>query len=259
MDQVDSPLPRRAVSAAMVAAGALIAQQVAGRATRDALFLSTFRVSSLPLVMIAAAVASGAAVLAFSAALSRRSPARVLPAALATGTVLLLAEWGLSLVQPRLAAIGVYLHMAVFGGTVVSGFWSLVNERFDPHTAKRVMGDITVGASLGGLAGGLLAWSASRLVPVPAMLAVMAGFNVVCLLALRRLGPPERAAAVVSDGAATETRERTGPLAGLQVLREVPYLQHLALIVALGAATETLLDYVLSARAAARFARGPAL
>ena len=46
---------RSAVVAAMLAAGALIAQQVAGRATRDALFLSTFHVSSLPLVMIAGA------------------------------------------------------------------------------------------------------------------------------------------------------------------------------------------------------------
>jgi len=259
MDQVESPLQRRTVAAAMVAAGALIAQQVAGKATRDALFLSSFHVSSLPLVMIAAATASAVAVLAFSAALARRSPARVLPAALATGTVLLLAEWGLSLVQPRLAAIGVYLHMAVFGGTVVSGFWSLVNERFDPHTAKRVMGDITVGASLGGLAGGLLAWSASRVVPVPAMLAVMAGFNVLCLLALGRMGPFEPAAAVSTHTGPDATADPTGPLAGLQVLREVPYLQHLALIVALGAGTETLLDYILNARAAATFARGPAL
>ena len=61
----------------------------------------------------------------------------MVPLALAAGTVLLLGEWGLSLVQPRLAAIAVYLHMAAFGATVVSGFWSLVNERFDPHTARR--------------------------------------------------------------------------------------------------------------------------
>jgi AAA family ATP:ADP antiporter len=257
MDPIESPGQRRAVVAAMVAAGALIAQQVAGRATRDALFLSTFPVSSLPLVMMAAAGASGLAVLAFSTALARRSPARVVPAALATGTVLLLAEWGLSLVQPRLAAVAVYLHMAVFGATVVSGFYSLVNERFDPHTARHVMGDITLGASLGGVGGGVLAWAASRLVPVPTMLAVMAAFNVMCLLALGRLGPPERGA----SGADTPAPplEHTGPLAGLQVLKEVPYLQHLALIVALGAATETLLDFVLNARAAAAYTRGPAL
>ena len=168
---------RRAVVPAMLAAGALIAQQVAGRATRDALFLSTFHVSSLPLVMIAAAVVSGLAVLGFSAALSRRSPAQVVPVAIAGGTALLLAEWGLSLVQPRLAAVAVYLHMAAFGATVVSGFWSLMNERFDPHTARRVMGDITLGASLGGVAGGMLTWAVAGLVPVPTMLAVMAAVS----------------------------------------------------------------------------------
>src|SRR6185503_16114023 len=183
------PGPRLAVTAAMVAAGALIAQQVVGKATRDALFLSTFHVSSLPLMMIVSAVASSLAVLGFSAAMGRRSPARVVPLALAAGTVLLLWEWGLSLVQPRVAAIAVYLHMAVFGATVVSGFWLLVNERFDPYLARRVMGDINLGASLGGVAGGLLAWSAAGLLPVPSMLVLMAVFNVVCLLALSRLGP----------------------------------------------------------------------
>jgi ATP/ADP translocase len=248
---------RRAVVAAMLAAGALIAQQVAGRATRDALFLSTFHVSSLPLVMIGAAVVSTLAVFGFSAALSRRSPARVVPIAIAAGTALLLAEWGLSLVQPRLAAVAVYLHMAAFGATVVSGFWSLMNERFDPHTARRVMGDVTLGSSLGGVAGGMVTWAAAGLVPVPTMLAVMAAFNVVCLLALSRLGPGETA-----GGAAGERRlprGDTGPLAGLRVMHEVPYLRDLALVVALGAATETLLDFILSSRAAATYPSGAPL
>jgi len=238
----------------MLAAGALIAQQVVGKATRDALFLSTFHVSSLPLVMIASAVASSLAVLGFSAALSRRSPAQVVPRALAVGTVLLLAEWGLSLLQPRLAAVAVYLHMAAFGATVVSGFWSLVNERFDPYLARRVMGRIGLGASLGGVGGGLLAWSAAGVLPVPAMLAVMAGFNVVCLLALGRVG-----AAGPAPAGLRARREDTGPLSGLRLLREVRYLRDLAVFVALGAATEAMLDYILNARAAASFAPGPPL
>ena len=73
MDQTRGATPRLAVTAAMLAAGSLIAQQVVGKATRDALFLSTFHVSSLPVVMIASAVASSLAVLGFSAAMSRRS------------------------------------------------------------------------------------------------------------------------------------------------------------------------------------------
>jgi hypothetical protein len=239
----------------MLAAGALIAQQVAGKATRDALFLSSFQVSSLPLVMIASALTSALAVVGFSAALSRRSPARVVPAALGAGSVLLIAEWGLSLSLPKLAAVAVYLHMAVFGATVVSGFWSLVNERFDPYTAKRVMGRIGLGASMGGVAGGLLAWSAAGTLPVTAMLLGMAAFNVVCLFALARLGASARAGARPDAG----PREATGRLSGLRLLGELPYLRQLALIVFLGAATETLLDYVLNAQAAATFARGEPL
>jgi ATP:ADP antiporter, AAA family len=244
---------RSAIAAATVAAGALIAQQVAGKATRDTLFLSAFDVSALPLAMITAALVSGGAVIAFTVALARWSPARVVPVTLAVGTVLLLAEWGLSLTWPRLAAVAVYLHMAAFGATVVSGFWSLVSERFDPRTARRAMGGIGLGASLGGVLGGLFAWSAASLVPVPAMLAVMATLNVVSLLAMTRLRPSAPTAATPAPGPVP------GPFSGLRLLREVPYLRDIALIVALGAATETLLDYLLNARAVAAFDRGPAL
>jgi hypothetical protein len=238
----------------MLAAGALIAQQVVGKATRDALFLSSFHVSSLPLVMIASAVTSSLAVLGFSAALGRRSPARVVPLALAGGTVLLIGEWGLSLVDARLAAIAVYLHMAAFGATVVSGFWSLVNERFDPYLARRVMGRIGLGASLGGMAGGLLAWSAAGLLPVPSMLALMASFNVICLTALGRLGagPP-------TSGERRLDAQKTGALSGIRLLREVPYLRDLAVFVALGAVTEAILDYILARGAAASYPAGQPL
>src|SRR5258708_9030045 len=133
MEHPTEPSPRSAVVAATLAAAALIAQQVAGRATRDALFLSSFPVPALPLAMIGSAVASALAVLGFSSALSRRSPARVVPLALATGTALLLTEWGLSVVQPRLAAIAGYLPIAIFRTPLTSGFWSLAHARSHPY------------------------------------------------------------------------------------------------------------------------------
>jgi ATP:ADP antiporter, AAA family len=246
---------RGAVAAATLGAGALVAQQVAGRATRDALFLSSFHVASLPLAMIASALASAASVLAFSAALSRRSPARVLPVVVAAATVLLVGEWGLSLVAPRATALAVYLHMAVFGATVLSGFWSLVNERFDPYTAKRVMGPIGLGAALGGVLGGALAWAAAGLVPVAAMVLVMATFNVVALLAIDRL----LATAPRLPPRAPSEDAPTGPLGALRLLRQAPYLRDLAVVVALGAAIETIVDYIVNAQAAATFASGPPL
>ncbi len=242
-----------AVSAATLAAATLVAQQVAGKATRDTLFLSSFPVDALPMAMIAAAATSVAAVALFSSALTRRTPARVVPLAVGLGTVLLLVEWGLSLAWPAAAAVALYLHMAVFGSTVVSGFWSLVNERFDPYAARRAMARMGFGASLGGVAGGLLAWGASSVLPVTTMLAVMAALNVASLLAMTRLGTPEGGRA----GGARD--ERAGPLAGLRITRAEPYLRNLAAFVALGALTETLLDFVLSVHATQAFAGGPEL
>src|SRR6267378_3583682 len=165
---------RRAVVAATLVSALLIAQQTAGRATRDALFLSTFPVAFLPSVMMASSAASVVAVGGLSWALARRSPFRVLPVVAGLSSALLLMEWALCLVAPRVAAVTVYLHLAVFGGTLLSGFWSLINERFDPYTAKKVVGRISFGASVGGVAGGLLAWGAARIVPVPSMLIMMA-------------------------------------------------------------------------------------
>ena len=46
--------------------------------------------------------------------------------------------------------------LATFGAVLISGFWSVVNERFDPHTAKQVVGRIAAGATVGGLLGGVV-------------------------------------------------------------------------------------------------------
>jgi hypothetical protein len=149
---------REVVAAATLAAGLLIAQQVAGRTTRDALFLSTFKVESLPLMMMASALLALVGAEAMSIALTRRSPFRVVPAAATLSALLLVVEWVLSLVALPAAAVVLYLHVATFGGALVSGFWSLVNERFDPYTARQAVGRIGTGAA---------AVEPTRSIPVP--------------------------------------------------------------------------------------------
>ena len=51
-------MKREAELAAIVASGGAVAQLVAGKAARDAMFLSTFDVRSLPIVVLSAALAS---------------------------------------------------------------------------------------------------------------------------------------------------------------------------------------------------------
>jgi hypothetical protein len=246
---------------AVLAAGLLIAQQVAGKATRDAFFLSQFDVTSLPLMGATSALLSLLAVLAFSRGMAALSPALMVPLAMGASAALLTGEWLLSGPFPRLAAVAVYLHTALFGATLVSGFWSLVNERFDPYSAKRAVGPIGTGASLGGTIGGLVTWRAATAVTVPTMLLAMAALNVLCLAPLLLLRPTK----ALRGGRGGETRtvpenvEALAGSSGLQLIRAFPYLRNLALVVGLCAFVEALVDYVFNAGAKAAFPKGQAL
>src|SRR5688572_5484805 len=122
-----------AATAATFTAVAMIANQVAGKATRDALFLSAFDVTSLPYMFIAASLFSLVMVLLFSRILTRFGPSRVLPLSFAASAVLLFGEWLVLRRDTRLASVLLYLHMAGLGSILISGFWSVVNERFDPR------------------------------------------------------------------------------------------------------------------------------
>lgn len=251
MSRSDSNDPLAAVWPAAVASGSLVGQHVAGKATRDTLFLTHFGLGLLPAAMIGAALVSSIAVIGISRLLTRYSPARMVPIIFGVGAALFLGEWYLALHDERAAAIAVYVHTAIFSSASVSAFWSLVNERFDPHLAKKIVGRIASGGTVGGVLGGVLVWRASEHLSVPMMLALLAGINVVGLWGVLRT--------VAGD------KQGTGPApeairgGGLQVVRETPYLRDLALLVLFGAIIQALLDWLLSAHASAFYGKGPPL
>jgi AAA family ATP:ADP antiporter len=241
-----------------LASAAMIAQQVAGKATRDAFFLSNFSVRALPAMMGVSAVASLVAVVWLSAMMLRHTPAKVVPAGFGVSAIVLLATWGLSFPAPRLAAVVLYLYASLFGAAMISAFWSLVNETFDPHASRTAVTAIAGGGTLGGLLGGLAAWRMSSIIAVPTMLPLLAGMSLLSLwgsLRLQRDGAVEECA---RDAKAPRTIADLG-LMPLRALRGAPYLRNLALIVALGAVTSGLLDYVFSAEAARAYSKGAAL
>lgn len=244
---------RSASHLAAFSAAVMIAQQVAGKATRDALFLSHFGAEELPEVMIASAALSVVGVLGASAAMQRFGPARLVPVAFALSGALFAAEWTLVPVNPGLAAWVIFLHIAVFGAIVISGFWSVINERFDPHAAKKAVARIAAAATFGGLLGGLSAERVAVLLEPRSMLLILAGLNALCALSMLRVG------SAISGRATAPGDEPTGPVAGLQILKELPYLQKLAALVALVAMTAALLDFALKAQAAERLESGETL
>jgi anti-anti-sigma factor len=238
----------RATRLALIAATILIAQQVAGKATRDALFLSNFEVTQLPKAVIAAGVLSILGVLGVSGALARVGPARLIPIAFGSSAALYLLEWGLMGIVPRAASLMLYLHVAAFSAILISGFWSLITERFDPYTAKRAIARVATAATLGGVAGGLISKGVASLIDLQAMLMVLAGMHGACALLVARIGQPRPAP---TPGAQIPS--------GIRLMAKTPYLQRMALLTAAIAVMGALLDYGLKAEAAMHFQGAEAL
>ena len=172
---------------AFACAALLLAQHVAARACRDALFLSSFGPSALPKAMLAAAVVGLVCVLGAARLMGRFGPGRAIPALLLVSGLMHLVEWKLLVTSERAAILVVYLHVSIAGGIAVSGFWSIVNERFDPHRVRAIASRLGAGLAAGGFLGGLAARSFGTTYGLRPMLLLFAVTSAVASLGLRGL------------------------------------------------------------------------
>ena len=233
---------RFATAFALVSATLMIAHQVGGKATRDAVFLSHYDVTQLPKMVIVAALLSMLAVIVMSRLLARFGPSRVVPLAFLVSAVLFVGSWLLYATQPALAALTLYLQMAVFGAVLISGFWSVVNERFDPHTAKRTIAQVAAAATLGGVIGGLLADRVAAMLDARAMIVVLGGLHLACAMAVRGIGR----ATTPASGQTVEVEVESG----IGLLFRHRYLTLMGLLMTLVAVLAALVDYAFKAEAA---------
>jgi len=244
---VDSPASEtRAIRLAMLTAALAIAHQVAGKSLREGLFLSTYSVADLPKVMLGSALAAIPLVLFVAQLMTRFGPDKLTPSLFVTSALLSLLEWALLPQLPRAIALVVYLHVSLGGALLISAFWSVVNERFDPHALKHLIGRITASATLGGLVGGLAMervahWvNARSALPLVACLCLLAAFGSFRLASTQQHAP--------SPASRAE-----------EPVRFTGYLWTLALLVASMAAASAFADFALKQAAVARFGSAEAL
>ena len=216
----------------------MIAQQVASKAVRDGFFLSEFDVTALPLAMLAAGIVSVVAALALGKFIATFSPAGAVPVLFAANGLLFFAEAALVDTMPRGVAVGLYMHTAAFGGAVVSGFWSVMNERFDPYTARKVVAQIAAGATAGGVVGGVATWLLAG-VGTAVLLVAFGVSSCVCAGAI--------AAVAERHVRGRTSRARVGLLSGLSVLAHNSYPRRVGMVVFFGALMTGLIDYVFKA------------
>ena len=251
--------PDSAIVTAMICSGAVSAQFIAGKATRDALYLANLDVTTLPTMVIGTAALSILLVFASSRGLQKVAPATFVPLAFAASAAMLLASWALTASMPVLAARLVYLQISGLGPMLGSSFWLIATERFDPHTARHHFGRVAAVGTLTGLAGALVAERMAALVGVTAMLPLLAALNLLCAWQIRRLANSTPATTHQTIDAAPPDLAAASPQSGLHVLAQTPYLRNLAWLVLLGTIGAALADYIFKAQAVQTFGRGDSL
>jgi hypothetical protein len=237
---------------AMAISALMMTHQVAGKATRDAIFLSQFRPSALPTIVAVAAIAAVVMSIARGPMLVRGGPFRITAVSFAVSGVLQGGEWLLLRHYPRITACAIYVHYVALGAVLLSGFWSVMNESFDPRSAKSLFGRISGMGTLGGLCGGLLAERVAAWFSPSAVVLVLTVLHLACAGLLWRAFPA--ASATPRSPAADSSRTQL-----VDAARRYPFLLTLAGLVLAASAGTALLDFVFKAQAAQTMGRGAPL
>ena len=228
---------RFTVLAAATTAFLMVGHLQAGKTVRDALFLSVFDVTDLPKMMIASAVLSAAAVLFFSRILTRYGPARLTPLMYAGSALASVVEWVGMAVWPATVTVILYLHITVFDSLLISGFWSMISERYDPYTAKRVISRMATFTALGGLIGAAAANGVAKVVDTRAIIFMLALMHAVAGIALYQ----------VARGQTGGQRQSAPPGGLFTILKRNTLIQRMALLILALSTIVALLDYLLKA------------
>jgi len=177
---------------------------------------------------------------------------------LASGT-LHLVEWSLlSSPYRSLVVVAVYIHIVGLGAIVLSSFWSLLNERFDPRSGKQYFGRIAGVGTLGGIVGGLAAERFAVLLPATAILLFLGGMHLLCGCISFLLVQRSRDDTPAERSQHYDDEERVTS-AAWPVFQRSKYVQMLAALVVLGTTTAALLDILFKTQAATLIGRGPGL
>ncbi|HEY7818083.1 MAG TPA: MFS transporter, partial [Vicinamibacteria bacterium] len=128
-------------------------------------FIDDLGANNVPWVFLASGITMGFIMNYYSRAVGKVSKFWVLPGTLVLVIALMLGFWSLLQTEQTWASVAYFFFgRLMLGVFLISQFWTLANDIYDPRQAKRVFGFVGGGSMLGGAAGsGLAALYAERL------------------------------------------------------------------------------------------------
>lgn len=213
-------------------------------------FIASLGADNLPYVQFAAGVLIGLIMQVYTR-LMRAVPRRqIIPVTQVGMAGLLVLFWFLfTTAGEKWTAVGFYVFGLILAVLLISQFWTLANDIYDPRQAKRLFGFIGGGSSLGGATGAALTAYLVETMGTRTMLLVSAAIMTVCvglvIFVLRR-----ESAAGTSDAAKTGEEEGTGAGEAIQLLKSSRHLQVIAMVIAFAAIGAAIIEQQLNMAAA---------
>lgn len=235
----------RKVLVAFLGAYSILSFMILARALRNALYVTTFDVTTLPYVTIAVAALTLPTVGLFGRAMSARDPRAPysvfvfgLAVTISALFLLLPAAAGVVAIAPDVATVAFYLITVLGGSLLTSGFWIVTSEQFSLRQAKRLFGLVGAGGTLGAMVTGL---AINRLTTVFSTLQLVPGLVIllVAVLVLQRLMPRLAPHHHHRD----EAQESTSMREGVQLIKRSAHLRNIVQVVFLATLISTVLDY----------------
>jgi len=206
-------------------------------------FIADLGADNLPWVMLIAGITMGAIMQYYSRLVGKIPRLWVLPGTQVVVIATLIGFWFLFKTEQTWVSAAFYFWgRLLLGIFLISQFWTLANDIYDPRQAKRVFGFIGGGASLGGMTGaGLTALLAERVGTEDLLLfsAAILGICFVLVITIQRHTQPDQTAASPQ----MEGKPAKGSLGSgeaFALLRQSKHLKLIAMVIgfaALGAAT----------------------
>ncbi len=203
-------------------------------------FIDDLGANNVPYVFLIAGLSMGFIMNYYSRGLGKVPKAWVLPGTQVAIVGLLVAFWFLFQTgQVWVSAAFFFFGRLLLGIFLISQFWTLANDIYDPRQAKRVFGFIGGGAMLGGMTGSGLTAILVKRVGTENLILFSAAILVVCFFLILEI--QRRTSTIASREGSFDLKEETlGGGEALSMLRSSRHLQLIALVIgfsALGAAT----------------------
>lgn len=205
-------------------------------------FISSLGADDLPYVTFAMGVLIGVIMQGYTRVISLVPRRAMIPVTqVGIAGLLLLFYFLFTFVGADWVAVAFYIVSLILSILLISQFWTLANDVYDPRQAKRIFGFIGAGASLGGATGaGLTAYLVQSL-GSKTMILISAGVMGVCLLIVTTIVRREKSAGT-SDASKTGEEEGVSGGEAIRMLRASRHLQIISLVIAFGAICAAIVE-----------------